>query len=197
MTDTVSGMAPTTGFTGFTGFTGLSITAATLTILTLGLGGCQVVEMGQKMLEVIKDPEVQVGDDGDQASLANITFFAQRNANLNLFGESVPISVIVAQMRADVALSQADILEFMGDVEASLGKDYIDSSEHSIPPGAFLTLDPIELDSETKYLGFAALFADTQGATWQVIEAVEPVGKTYTVTVEVADKNLRATLEAQ
>ena len=164
-------------------------------LILLCLGGCQLVEIGQKMFEVIKDPDIQVGDDGEQASTAGVTFFSQRNANVNAFGEAVPISVLVLQMRGDAALNQADILEFMDDPEAALGKEYIDSSEHSIPPGEFLALDPLELEEEATYIGFVALFAETDGAIWRTAEAVEPVGKVYNITVEVGSLNLRVALE--
>ena len=174
-----------------------------MNLLRLGLmfavllvaSGCQVLEIGQKMLEVIKDPGVQVGEDSDQASTAGITFFSQRNANVNTFGESVPISVLVLQMRGDTALNQVEILEFMADPKSAIGKEYIDSSEHSIPPGEFLTLDPLELKKETTYIGFAGLFAETGDATWRTAEAVEPLGKVYAFTIEVADSTLHVNVE--
>ena len=167
-------------------------------IVSLGLlAGCGIWETAQKLFEVVKDPDVQVGDDGDQPSLAKATFFSQRNANINALGEGVPINVLMIEMKGESLFNTSEIFEFADDAETALGAEFVGSSEHTVAPGTFLNVPELELNADTKFIGFVGLFANPNGASWRAVHPVEPLGKVYRLSLEIGNRRLSLTAEEE
>ncbi len=159
------------------------------------LAGCGIPEAAGKIFEVVKDPEVQVGDDGDQPSTVDVVFFAQHNANVNSLGEEVPVSVLVLEMSGDSVFQSSEIFEFLEDPKKALDDQFISAAEHSVPPGEFLALPPMEMNEETTFVGVVGLFSDVEDVQWRDLAPVETAGKAYVVTVEIAKGRIAMTLE--
>ena len=159
------------------------------------LSACGILEASQKIFEVVKDPEIQVGEDSDQVSTLETVFFAQRNANTNTLGEEVPVSILVIEMLGDSIFKTSEIFEFLDDPKLALGDQFISVTEHTVPQGQFLTLPAVEMNSETKFIGVVGLFSEVEGARWRDVAPVEPTGKIYVITVEIDRGQIAMQLE--
>ena len=112
-------------------------------------------------------------------------------------GVGVPINVIMIEMSGASAFNSSEIFEFVDDAKAALGDEFVGASEHSVAPGTFLNVPDLELNEDSKFIGFVGLFANPNGATWRALHAVDPLGKVYRLSLEIGNRRLSLTAEEE
>ncbi|WES67612.1 type VI secretion system lipoprotein TssJ [Superficieibacter sp. HKU1] len=158
-------------------------TCMVMLLFSLTLTGCETVK---KLGQVIKNPDIQVGELADQSSEVTVTLLTEPDTNINADGEAAAIDVQLIYMSDDSKLQAADY-----DGVAStplpevLGKNYIDHQDFNLLPDTMKTLPPVKLDEKTHFIGVVAYFSDDQITEWKQIEPVEGTGHHYRLLVHI------------
>lgn len=117
-----------------------------IVLFSFTLTGCETV---QKIGQVIKNPDIQVGDRSDQPSDVTVTLLTEPDTNANADGEATAVDAQLIYMSEDSKLQAADY-----DTVAStalpdvLGKNYIDHQDFNLLPDTMKTLPPVKLDAK-------------------------------------------------
>lgn len=159
---------------------------------SLLLNGCDTVG---KVIEVIKDPDAEIGGKKGASSTVDLIVNAHEVVNMNADNEATPISFIIVQVRSDESLMEGDFETLTGDIEKALGKSYIDHEEDSVEPGKFTKVGPIEMDKKAKYIGILASYRSIDSTLWRAVAKLDPKGREYTVVANF--KKDKVTLEVQ
>lgn len=161
---------------------------AAMSLLLGAITGC---EMTKKIGKVITDPGIQVGSLATQPSELTITLLTEPDTNLNGSGEATPIDLQLIYMSDDSKLQAADYdLVATSPLPDVLGKNYIDHQDFTLLPDAIKTLQPIQLDEKTQFIGIVAYFSSDQTTEWKQLEAVESTGHRYRMLVHVRQSNI-------
>ena len=105
-----------------------------LCMTILMLQGCGAQKIPGKIMEVIKDPNIQVGDEKKQQSTVDLTFYAEPNSNKNEGGEAVPLDIWVFQLSDDGKFLNTDFFTLTEIPKEGLGTTYIKLKEYQIEP---------------------------------------------------------------
>ncbi|WP_150523509.1 type VI secretion system lipoprotein TssJ [Roseibium sediminis] len=143
------------------------------------LPGCGAQEIPGKVIKVIKDPKIPVGEPKDQPSLVDITVYSETGANRNEGGESVPIDVWVFQLSDDGKFFQADFETLVTDPKAVLSTTFVKVKEVQVEPGQSKTINELELEKDTTFIGIAGGYMEPDKVDWRTVEAVKSKGETY------------------
>lgn len=145
----------------------------------------------QKIGQVIKNPDIQVGKLADQASQVTITLLTEPDANLNEEGESAAVDIQLVYLSDDSKLQAADYdLLASTPLPDALGKNYIDHQDFSLLPDTVKTLPPVKMDEKTQFIGVIAYFSDDQTTEWKQIEPVEGTGHNYRLLVHIRQSSI-------
>lgn len=141
---------------------------------------------GEKIGQVISNPNIPVGDLKSQPSEVTVTLLTEPDTNLTADGEAAPVDVQLVYLSDDSKFQAADYDQIattaLPDV---LGKNYIDHQDFNLLPDTLKTLPPIKLDEKTGFIGVVAYFSDDQTTEWKQIEPVESTGRHYRLLVHI------------
>lgn len=147
------------------------------------LSGC---ETAKKIGQVIKNPDIQVGDLKSQASEVTITLLTEPDTNLTADGEAAPVDVQLVYLSDDSKFLATDYDQIATTaLPDALGKNYIDHQDFNLLPDTVKTLPPVKLDEKTGFIGVIAYFSDDQTTEWKQIEPVESIGHHYRLLVHI------------
>lgn len=162
-------------------------------MLILALGGCT---MTKKIGQVIADPDIQVGDQRQQASVVTITLLTEPESNLNGEGDPAPIDVQLMYLSDDSKFQAADYdLMASTPLPEALGKNYLDHQDFTLLPDTLKTLPDIALDAKTQFIGIVAYFSDDQTSEWKQAVPVEGTGHHYRLLVHVRQNSIEIKTE--
>ena len=162
-------------------------------MLMLALGGCT---MTKKIGQVIADPDIQVGDQKQQASVVTITLLTEPESNLNGEGDPAPIDVQLMYLTDDSKFQAADYdLMASTPLPEALGKNYLDHQDFTLLPDTLKTLPNIALDAKTQFIGIVAYFSDEQTSEWKQAVPVEGTGHHYRLLVHVRQNSIEMKTE--
>jgi type VI secretion system protein VasD len=162
-------------------------------MLILALGGCT---MTKKIGQVIADPDIQVGDQKQQASVVTITLLTEPESNLNGEGDPAPIDVQLMYLSDDSKFQAADYdLMASTPLPEALGKNYLDHQDFTLLPDTLKTLPDIALDAKTQFIGIVAYFSDDQTSEWKQAVPVEGTGHHYRLLVHVRQNSIEMKTE--
>lgn len=162
-------------------------------MLMLALGGCT---MTKKIGQVIADPDIQVGDQKQQASVVTITLLTEPESNLNGEGDPAPIDVQLMYLTDDSKFQAADYdLMASTPLPEALGKNYLDHQDFTLLPDTLKTLPDIALDAKTQFIGIVAYFSDEQTSEWKQAVPVEGTGHHYRLLVHVRQNSIEMKTE--
>ncbi len=157
-------------------------------ILTTALTGC---ETAQKISQVIKNPDIQVGTLAEQPSEVIVTLLTEPDANTNADGEAAATDVQLVFMSDDSKLLAADYDQIASTpLPDVLGKNYIDHQDFTVLPDTVKTLPLVKLDEKTQFIGVVAYFSDDQATEWKQIEPVEGTGHRYRLLVHIRQSSI-------
>jgi len=80
-----------------------------------------------------------------------------------------PVSVKILQLTDDSLLLSADQESLSENLEAALGKTYIDHSDYVLTPGQFKFVDFEMLNEKARYIGVVAGYHDINRSTWKKV----------------------------
>lgn len=98
-------------------------------------------------------------------------FDAAAKVNPDANQQSLPVQVKVFQLKDDLAFRNADFDDLWQQGQQALGSSYVDETDFMILPDSKKSLS-LDMNSNTTYLGFVAVFRTRSGFTWRAIKAV-------------------------
>lgn len=121
-------------------------------------------------IDKIKEPEVALLllADSDVNSQANI------NKSSSNPVPGTPTSIKVFQLTDDSMLLSADQESLNKDIDAALGKTYLDHSDFVITPGEFKFVDFEKIHEKTRFIGVVANYRNTNKSTWKQVIKLDP-----------------------
>jgi type VI secretion system protein VasD len=153
-------------------------------LLILGfLSSCGAQKIPKKVMEVIKNPDIQVGEKDEQPTKVDITFYAEPNSNKNDVGEPVPLDIWVFQLSDDGKFLNNDFFDLTEIPKETLGTTFIKLKEYQIEPEKSKIIKKIKLDEETTHIGIIGGYSDTERTDWRTIKKVKAVGEEYNMVV--------------
>ncbi len=106
--------------------------------------------------------------DSDVNSQANI------NKKFSYAAPGVPTSIKIFQLTDDSMLLSADQESLNKDIDAALGKTYIDHSDFVVTPGHFKFVDFEKIDEKTRFIGVVVNYRNTNNSTWKQVIKLDP-----------------------
>ena len=151
--------------------------AATLLSLFLMLGTLAGCEAAGKIVEVLKDPDIQVGDDSDQPTTIALHAYAAEDVNKNFEGEPSPIVIKIFALSSDHRLFSYDFFSLTEDTAETLGVTLLEElDENMLEPDSYKILGPYEIPKRTKKIAVIAEYLDIESATWRTSIEVKDMG---------------------
>ncbi len=151
-------------------------------LLVVALSGCTTLG---KMADVAMNPDIQVGSNNDQPSSVAFSLVAEPDMNPNESGEAAPVEFQIVMLSEDSRLLATDYDQVTGDIEAALGKNYLDHQDYTLLPGQFKYLPAAVLDEKVRYIGVIARYADPDSSEWRKVIKVKNKGHSYQILVHL------------
>lgn len=148
-------------------------------------------EMFTKVVEVVKDPDVQVGDDADQPTAIEINAIASSDVN-----GGAPVVVSVYALSSDHRFYGYDLYSLIDDPTGVLGPTLVDVlDEISLEPGEYTTFGAFKMPENTRYLAVIAQFGDFDRVKWRDAIEVDDVGEAKNAILSVTHNSVSIRLE--
>jgi len=164
------------------------IILATFFSFIFGVTGCSSVS---KSVDIIVDPDIQVGTEGSNApSTIELSFYAERDVNENYLGEGTPIEFHVIYMKDDSRMLAADFDQLSFELEKSLGKNYIDHDDYTMIPDQYKYVETFEVPAGTRYIGVVSKFSEPNLTQWKKSTRIKAKGHTYNFLVQLRRENV-------
>lgn len=160
-----------------------------LIILTGLLMGCTTAG---KVVKVIANPSIQVGENDAQPSEIDLVLIGEDFINLNFDGDSTPVLIEVVQLRDDARFLAADYDSLLANLEGGvLAKTYLDHDEYWIKPSANQHVEKIEISPKTRYLGVIGHYADIDNVLWKKIIRINAFGEQSKILILAKENEIR------
>lgn len=173
-------------------FKKLFVPGVALGLSAFVFNGCapsQTVQALTKIGDIIMDPSLPVGSESEQPSEAQITVYADTNANRSEYGDA-PVDVWVFQLVDPDALNNADFISLMENPESTLSTSYVRHIRKQVKPGESTSLVPFKLTENTNYIGVAVAYANMDTASWRAVERVSGLGERYSILIPITKKGV-------
>lgn len=142
--------------------------------MLLMLSGC---ETAGKIVEVIKDPGIQVGEDVAQPSRIAIHAYAAAEVNRNFDDEPSPIIVKVYALSSDHRFYSFDFFSLTEEPEETLGVTLLENvDENMLEPDTYKILGPYEMPKGTRQIAVIAEYLDLESSVWRTSYKVADIG---------------------
>jgi type VI secretion system protein VasD len=165
-----------------------SLMIIALCIIALGVNGCSSVS---KSADIIADPDIQVGDEGNgDPSTIELSFYAERDVNENYLGEGTPIEFHIIYMRDDSKMLAADFDQLTFELEKALGKNYINHDDYTMIPDQYKYVEIFEVPEGTRYIGVVSRFSDPNQTQWKKSTRIKSKGHKYNFLVQLRRENV-------
>ncbi|MGR5286368.1 type VI secretion system lipoprotein TssJ [Vibrio maritimus] len=130
-------------------------------IATLLLSGCS-------MWDQLKEST------GITPETSSIELVIEADAMLNMRkgGQPSPVILRVHELSSPVLFRSLDFFALFENDKESLGDEYIKRYEYQVQPGDTLH-EMLELDPNTRAVGFSVAFRDIDGSAWRQVETIE------------------------
>lgn len=107
-------------------------------------------------------------------STAELNVVASKQLNMRDGGQSSPVILRVYELSSSVIFKSVDFFALYDNEKNALGDEYIKRHEFQVKPGDNFERH-LELDPETRTLGYAVAYRDINGSTWRTISSIEEV----------------------
>ena len=97
----------------------------------------------------------------------------------------------IIQMRDSSRLMAADFDQLLGELEPSLGRNYVDHSDYTLVPGQFKFIEPFEIAEDTRFIGVIAFYAYPNLSQWKKVVKVDPIGGRYHLLVNLREREVK------
>ncbi|MHC5308057.1 type VI secretion system lipoprotein TssJ [Bartonella sp. LJL80] len=150
----------------------------------------QSMQAMSKMGKIMMDPNTPVGQQNtDKPSTAQITLYADKNANKSEYGDA-PVDVIVFQLKDPDELNNADYFSLFENPKGALETSYIRHMKKQVKPGESTVITPFKFTEDTGFIGVAVAYANMDKVTWKAVEKVNATGEQYKILIPVTSKGV-------
>lgn len=113
-----------------------------------------------------------------------IQISASSDVNPDLQGRPSPVILHIMELNSEEQFNRLDYMSLTQPSGAALGQDLLDKSRLILSPGDSQQL-PLELNSQTTFIGLVAGFRDIDNAVWRTsLPIVQGKTKSISVTLE-------------
>lgn len=162
-----------------------------LLIAVLLLAGCSTpYNAVTKTAKVMWDPDIPVGYPDELPSRVDLTMLAEPDVNPNEALAPTPIAFQIVEMRDSSRIMAADFDQLLGDLEASLGRNYVEHSDYTLVPGQFKFVESFEISDDTRFIGVIAFYAYPNLSQWKKVVKVDPIGGRYHLMVNLRERDV-------
>lgn len=165
-------------------------------ILMLFLSACGVTEAVPKIIEVIADPGIEIGEAETQPSVINLHVYAAEEINKSIDGAPAPVVIKVYALSSDHRFLTYDFFSIVDGPEETLDvtlREVLD--ENQMEPDSYKILGPYELPSRTKKIGVVVEFYDIDSAVWRDTISVQEIGADDRLLVLILEEEVRLVKE--
>lgn len=163
-----------------------------LTVCLFVLAGCGVPEATGKILKVIADPDVPVGEMAEQPTKVELHVYAAAEMNPNFENEPAPIVVNVYALSSDHRFFGYDFFSLVEEPDEALGITLLEVlDENMLEPDSYKVLGPYELPAKTRKIGIIAQYLDIETAVWRDTIEVAAVGDQTKLLVLLLEEEVR------
>lgn len=156
------------------------------------LSSCDVTEAVPKILEIIGDPDVPVGEPEARPSVVNLHAYAAAEVNQGFEGEAMPVIVKIYALSSDHRFFSFDFFSLVDEPETSLGVTMLELlDENQLTPDSYKVLGPYELPKKTKKIGVIAEYLDIESTDWRTSIAVKDIGADDRILLLLTDEEVR------
>jgi len=143
-----------------------------------------------KMGKIMANPDLPVGQQNtDKPSTAQITLYADQNANKSEYGDA-PVNVFVFQLKDPDELNNADYFSLFENPKSALETSYIRHMNKQVNPGESTVMTPFKFTEDTGFIGVAVAYANMDKVTWKATEKVNPIGEQYKILIPITSKGV-------
>ncbi|MGL6313480.1 type VI secretion system lipoprotein TssJ [Vibrio sp. WXL103] len=121
-------------------------------------------------------------------SQIELNIAANQQLNQRSDGSSSPVLLRVYELSSPVLFRSLGFYSLFEDDQASLGDEYVRRYEFQLEPGDTWN-DHITLDEQTRALGFAVAFRDSNGAVWRFTYDIDE-RRSYYLDVDIENNVL-------
>ncbi|MET3600451.1 type VI secretion system lipoprotein TssJ [Martelella mangrovi] len=155
------------------------VVCVALLSVVAGLSSCGIPQATGKILKVIGNPDIPVGDATDQPSTIDMMIFEERGANRGDDGQPLPIDVWVFQLSDDGQFMQSDFESLTMDPKGTLKSTYVDMTQVQVTPDQSKPIENIELKKNTTFIGIVGGYVNYRDVNWRTTVQVNAKGETY------------------
>jgi type VI secretion system protein VasD len=107
-----------------------------------------------------------------ETSSIELAIEADAMLNMRKGGQPSPVILRVHELSSPVLFRSLDFFALFENDKESLGDEYIKRYEYQVQPGDKLH-EMLELDPNTRAVGFSVAFRDIDGSAWRQVETIE------------------------
>lgn len=107
-----------------------------------------------------------------ETSSIQLVIEAKDILNVREGGESSPVILRIHELTSPVLFRSLDFFALFDNDKAALGDEYIKRYEFQVKPGDTIE-QTIELDPNTRAVGFSVAFREINGSSWRKVELID------------------------
>lgn len=127
----------------------------------------------------------------DTASTVDMMAYVAEGANMNVLGESVPVSFMVIQMKNDQSLFTASFEDLSGNIKTVLKNDYLSHEKYTLAAGKFIHIGPFEVNKKTLHIAVVSSYKELEQKIWRVSKEINPKNQYYSAHVTIGDNGVK------
>ncbi len=155
-------------------------------VAALTVSACEVPKATKKIVQILSNPDIPIGDQKDQPSIATLTVYAESGSNRNQLGESVPIDIWIYQLRDDSTFKTLDYFGAIEQPKEYLSTSYVDHVQLRIEDGDSRIVDRLEINKNTRYIGVIGGYSDAETQVWRQAEKINFRGEEYKILITLS-----------
>ncbi|MEZ9177986.1 type VI secretion system lipoprotein TssJ [Vibrio kanaloae] len=108
-----------------------------------------------------------------------LSIVARDQVNPNVEGQASPVEIQVFELVDDSMFMSSSYDQLKTDGKKALKSNFVKSYDYVLMPGQFKFVNPIEINTETNYIGIMAHFSDIELSEWKKAIKVQNKGREY------------------
>lgn len=174
------------------------VTLLTLACLVPVLSACTALDVVQKVVEVVLEPDTPVGEPEEQPTLVALHTYADASMNPNWDRQPAPVTVKVFALSSDHRLYGFDFFSIVDEPEQTLGVTLTGILDESLlEPDSYVILGPYELPPRTRRIGVVAEYSDIATTTWRTSIDVDSIGDDERLLMLLLEEEVRLISEGR
>ncbi len=124
------------------------------------------------------------------ASTITISMVTTDSININNNEEASPVELKVFELKDDSMFNSASYDQLALDYKKALKSNYIGDNDYVLLPNKFKFIEKKELNENTRYIGVAVFFSDSDNSDWKKSIKVKTLGRDYHLLIYIKDNQV-------